>query len=310
MAVEWAYKDDFYKEKGIIHEESYFTNSRNMKLFTCSWKPEKDEVKGLIFLLHGYAVDCGLYWQSTATKLAENGYAVFGIDYEGHGRSDGTRGLLKGLDSVVNDFLAFSRSIRANEEYAKKPAYLFGLSLGGAVLLLVHRKDPTGWDGAVLQAPMLKIADNMKPHAIVTAILTRVAAVFPSLAIVPTKDVIDEANRDPRVRAQIRSNPYTYLSKPRLATAVTFVSVTEDIQSRLDEVTIPFLLMHGEKDTVTDPAVSAELYEKAKSFDKTFKLYPDMWHSLTEGELPENIEIVFKDILEWLNARTKATSSS
>lgn len=59
-------------------------------------------------------------------------------------------------------------------------------------------------------------------------------------------------------------------------------------------MTIPFLLLHGDADTVTESTVSAELFEKAKSFDKTFKLYEGMWHSLTEGELDENVERVFK----------------
>lgn len=62
----------------------------------------------------------------------------------------------------------------------------------------------------------------------------------------------------------------------------------------LSQVTLPFLLLQGEADVVTDPSSSVELYQKAKSEDKTLKLYPGMWHSLFEGELDENAEIVFK----------------
>jgi len=35
--------------------------------------------------------------------------------------------------------------------------YLLGESLGGAVALLLHRKKPDFWDGAVLVAPMCKV---------------------------------------------------------------------------------------------------------------------------------------------------------
>jgi alpha-beta hydrolase superfamily lysophospholipase len=75
-----------------------------------------------------------------------------------------------------------------------------------------------------------------------------------------------------------------------------------------EQVTLPFLVLHGEEDTVTDPDVSKALYDKASSVDKTMKLYPGMWHGLTSGEPDENIELVFGDIISWLDER--ATSKA
>lgn len=43
------------------------------------------------------------------------------------------------------------------EEYRVKGRFLYGESMGGAVALLIHRKDPTFWTGAVLVAPMCKV---------------------------------------------------------------------------------------------------------------------------------------------------------
>lgn len=61
--------------------------------------------------------------------------------------------------------------------------------------------------------------------------------------------------------------------------------------------------MHGEADTVTEPEVSRALYERASSKDKTIKLYQGMWHGLTSGEPDANVEVVFSDIISWLNKR-------
>lgn len=72
---------------------------------------------------------------------------------------------------------------------------------------------------------------------------------------------------------------------------------------------MPFLIAHGEADKVTDPSVSKLLYEKASSTDKSLKMYPGMWHSLTYGELTENIDIVFSDIISWLDHKV-ATGNS
>lgn len=43
------------------------------------------------------------------------------------------------------------------KENRNKMRYLLGESMGGAVALLLHRKKPDYWDGAVLVAPMCKV---------------------------------------------------------------------------------------------------------------------------------------------------------
>lgn len=39
----------------------------------------------------------------------------------------------------------------------KLPSFLFGQSMGGAVALKVHLKQPDAWNGAILVAPMCKV---------------------------------------------------------------------------------------------------------------------------------------------------------
>ncbi|WVZ11662.1 hypothetical protein V8G54_016192 [Vigna mungo] len=62
-------------------------------------------------------------------------------------------------------------------------------------------------------------------------------------------------------------------------------------------VSLPFLVLHGEADQVTDKAISKQLHEVTGSSDKTLKLYPGMWHGLLYGEPPANLNIVFSDII-------------
>ena len=72
------------------------------------------------------------------------------------------------------------------------------------------------------------------------------------------------------------------------------------------QVKLPFFVLHGEADTVTDPEISRALYERAASADKTIKLYPEMWHGLTAGEPDENVEAIFSDIVAWLYERSRS----
>lgn len=94
-----------------------------------------------------------------------------------------------------------------------------------------------------------------------------------------------------------------YNGKPRLGTVAELLRVADYVSSRLRDVRIPFIVLHGSADVVTDPNVSRELYDTAKSEDKTIKIYDGMMHSLLFGETDENVEIVRNDILSWLNDR-------
>ena len=49
------------------------------------------------------------------------------------------------------------------------------------------------------------------------------------------------------------------------------------------------------------PGCQPRPLERSASTDKTFKLYPGMWHGLTAGEPDENVELVFSDIVAWLD---------
>lgn len=59
-----------------------------------------------------------------------------------------------------------------------------------------------------------------------------------------------------------------------------------------------------------DKSASRQLYEVSKSPDKSFKLYPGMWHGLLFGEPTNNIDIVFADIIDWLEERVMKRNQS
>jgi hypothetical protein len=67
------------------------------------------------------------------------------------------------------------------------------------------------------------------------------------------------------------------------------------------QVSLPLLVLHGAGDQVTDPSISKLLHEKAKSEDKTLKLYDDAWHCLLQGEPDDMVQKVMMDIVSWLD---------
>jgi len=169
--------------------------------------------------------------RGTGERLARAGYAVYGLDYEGHGRSDGLQGYVPDFQALVQDCDDYFASVVRRSHVRR--FFLLGESMGGAVALLLHRARPDFWAGAVLVAPMCKIADDMRPHPVVVNILRAITSIIPTWKIVPTADVIDAAYRMQEKRDEIRGNPYCYKDKPRLKTAFELLKVSLDVEANL-----------------------------------------------------------------------------
>ncbi|XP_009780674.1 caffeoylshikimate esterase-like [Nicotiana tabacum] len=301
-------EEEYYTLQNIKSTKSFFTSPRGLSLFTKSWLPKNissPNYKGIIFMVHGYGNDISWIFQETPIFLAKNGFACFALDIEGHGLSQGIKSYVPNINLVVDDCISYFISILTkNSEFQNLPKFLFGESMGGAISLLIHFRNNIMLNGAILRAPMCKISEKMRPKWPIPQILTFFARFVPTLAIVPTTDLLDKSVKVPEKREIARMNPNGYNGKPRLGTVVELMHVTDFVSTKLYDVSIPFLVLHGSADVVTDPEVSKELYQKAKSKDKTIKIYDGMVHSLLFGETDENVEIVRNDMLAWLNDRS------
>ena len=86
--------------------------------------------------------------------------------------------------------------------------------------------------------------------------------------------------RDRSRYLEAKADNLLYHAKPRLRTALQCLDATNQIATRLGSVSIPFLVVHGSADTVTDPAVSQALFDAAISTDKAIKIYDGAWHAI------------------------------
>lgn len=107
-------------------------------------------------------------------------------------------------------------------------------------------------------------------------------------------------SRDPDALLAKYSDPLVYTGSIRVRTGYEILRIASYLQQNLKKLRVPFLVLHGSADTVTDPQASQKLYEEASSTDKSIKLYPGLLHDLLFE--PERDEIA-KCIIEWLNDR-------
>ncbi|XP_038688723.1 monoacylglycerol lipase-like isoform X1 [Tripterygium wilfordii] len=135
--------------------------------------------------------------------LANAGFAVYGIDYEGHGRSAGKQGCIEKIDNLVDDCFNHFMTLCASEkeENNGKKRFLLGDTMGGAVSLLLHMKKPGFWHGAVLVSPFSRVAD---PARLAIKILSKLSNCIPQSKSTATYDLINMAIRDPENIKKVR----------------------------------------------------------------------------------------------------------
>ncbi|XP_021723803.1 caffeoylshikimate esterase-like [Chenopodium quinoa] len=292
---------------GIRTEEWYELNSKGQEIFCKSWLPkEGDEIKGVVCFCHGYGDTCTFLFEGIARRIAGSGYAVYAVDHPGFGLSDGLHGYISNFGDLVDNVIEQYAKIKGRPELQGLPRFIFGQSMGGAVALKTHLKQPDQWDGMILVAPMCRVAEEVMPPPLLLKAANVLSNVIPEVKFFPTQDLAELAFRNEKYRKLAYYNMICYSDRVRLKTAMEILKVTSEIESNVNKVCSPLLVIHGAGDKVTDPNVSEFLYENASSKDKTLKLYEGGYHSILEGEPDDVIFTVFDDIIKWLDARCTA----
>ncbi|XP_075507056.1 caffeoylshikimate esterase isoform X3 [Primulina tabacum] len=278
---------------GIRTEEWYEINSNRQEIFCKSWLPKPGvRIKGALCFCHGYGDTCTFFFEGIAKYIASAGYGVYAIDHPGFGLSEGLHGYVPSFDGIVDNVNEQFKIMKGRPEIRGFPRFIFGQSMGGAIAIKALLKAPKEWDGIVLVAPMCK------------KLLILMSEFMPKAKLVPQKDLADLAFRELKKKQMAPYNVISYSDQTRLRTAVELLNATKYIESQVNKVASPMLVLHGAADKVTDPLVSTFLYENASSKDKTLKLYEDGFHCILEGEPDDRILTVLGDIVAWLDSRT------
>ncbi|KAL5558653.1 hypothetical protein UlMin_034864 [Ulmus minor] len=276
-----------------------FFGVRRNALFCRSWLPVSGELKGILIIIHGLNEHSGRYL-NFARQLTSCSFGVYAMDWIGHGGSDGLHGYVPSLDHVVADTGAFLEKIRS--ENPGVPCFLFGHSTGGAVVLKAasYPRIEEMLEGIVLTSPALRV----KPaHPIVGAVAPIFSLVAPRFQFKGANKRGIPVSRDPAAMLAKYSDPLVYTGPIRVRTGHEILRISSYLMRNFKSVTVPFLVLHGSADRVTDPLASQDLYNEAASEFKDIKLYDGFLHDLLFE--PEREEIA-QDIIDWMEKRLGA----
>src|SRR5262249_37295589 len=157
-----------------------------------------------------------------------------------------------------------------------RPLFVFGHSMGGALVTLYAIERHPQIDGIVLSAPALRTPRSISD---VVGAFTRLTGDIAShLAVLELAD--DAISRDPEVTNDIIHDPYVQHGPGPARTAAEVLRGIDRIQRGMGQLEIPFFVMHGTADRLTDPQGSRQLYEHAHTPDRTICVYDGYFHDL------------------------------
>ena len=266
------------------------------RLFWHAWLPE-GAPKAVVLLVHGYAEHLGRY-EYFAAKLNAQGIAVYALDHWGHGKSDGTKGFVPAFSAFTDGVELLLKEVESR--HAGLPLFLIGHPMGGLIAALHLPTHQDHYAGAILSGPAVKATNE--PSKLLIWISKFLSRFFPRMGVLPP--VADGVSRDPAVVAAYKADPLNYQGKMGARMAKEIFEAMAEAQDGAADITLPLLLLHGEKDALTAPEGSQFLFENASSPDRQLKIYPELFHEIFNE--PER-DAVIADVTDWIGARlTKA----
>ncbi len=108
--------------------------------------------RGAVLYHHGIQSHCGWY-ESSAARLADAGFAVLQVDRRGSGRNSLDRGHAESAEQLIEDSHAARNELRRRSGF--NDYHLVGVSWGGKLVVAAYVHDPKGVQSLSLVTPGL-----------------------------------------------------------------------------------------------------------------------------------------------------------
>ncbi len=274
------------------HFETKWKSNDGLDLFAQGWEPESRTPKAVICLVHGLGEHTSRY-AHVAEAFGREGYALFGADLRGHGRSGGPRGHFPSIESVMQDIDMLLEQARL--KYPGLPLILYGHSLGGILVLHYGLKRNPKVKGIIATSSGLRTALEKQPAKIMAAKV--LGALIPGVAMASGLDA-NAISHDKNVVKVYNDDPLVH-DKVSLGFGKIMLGVTKWTIEHAGEFPLPLLLLHGKADEIAYPSGSVEFAAALKD-RSTLVLWDGAYHELHNE--PEQAE-VFKTMTIWMDAR-------
>lgn len=266
-------------------------NKQALTITAEEWRPQA-ETRGVVALVHGLGEHIGRY-RHVAEALNAAGFALIGFDLPGHGRSGGTRGHA-GFDQILDDIdhLLQEAALR----YPGLPRFLYGHSLGGALVLYYSLKRRPELQGVIASAPGLAPGVPVAPSKLFLAkVLARLA---PTVTMDNGLD-LTYLSTDAAVIQAYKDDPLVH---PKISARLghDLLTTGDWILAHAGEFPLPLLLSQGAGDRIVSVSFNTQFARALPPEKVTFKLWEGLYH---EAHNEPEQQHVLTYMVKWLNTQ-------
>lgn len=272
-----------------------FVMPDGMRLPLQAWVPNNGSPKAVVVALHGFN-DYGHFFDGLGKYLRGKGIASYAYDQRGFGRTKNV-GYWAGVDAYVSDVQEVVSVVKSR--HPQTPVFLFGESMGGAVLLASSVGDtPVTVDGFILAAPAVWGRTTMPVYQ--RAALWLAVHIMPSmqltgrgLDITPSDNIemLRDLGRDPLV-----------IKETRVDTIWGLVNLMDRALESASDFKAPALILYGEHDEVIAKGPTRTMLRSLQDHGSDVRriaLYENGYHMLIRDRMAETI---WRDVESWITS--------
>jgi alpha-beta hydrolase superfamily lysophospholipase len=274
----------------------YFVNKDGLYIYYRRWMPILNEdvtpPRGIVIISHGLGEHIGRYVE-VAKALNKVGFIVYGLDHQGHGRSEGDRLFVKKFQDFSEDLLVLTRL--AKRENPGLKTFLLSHSMGSAIAIKLLTLAQEEFTAAVISAPAVMI----DPKQVSPAMLQVVRLLASSLPRLPIDKLgLAYLCKELTVVDLYKNDPLVYHGMIPARLGAEVLSFADNIKNEAPKIRIPYLLIHGTQDGLVLPAGSDQFHSLTSSTDKKYVKVEGGYHEV----LNENVGVV-GDVVKYLVSR-------
>jgi pimeloyl-ACP methyl ester carboxylesterase len=247
-----------------------------------------------VVLLHGHMLDLRV-WDEIVPPLVEVGVQAIRYDQRGHGRSGAPTSGYRYGDHAADLAEVISR-------FDAAPAHLVALSKGAGIALELALRSPEAVRSLALVSPLVPdftLSDELMESFRELATTIRARGVQPALrALWLTHPLIAPAAAIPGAREQLEAMLNTFPAGEYLATERDAPDRSWKLTDRLGEITVPTMVVSGEREIPDFVAMAALLVENVPG--SVFEIVPGCGHLVPLEQPLATAEI----LLRFLQAQT------
>ena len=279
------------------HFEGTFQGAGRLNLYYQSWHPSTSP-KAAIAIVHGLGSHSGRF-----TKVVESllpyGYAIYGFDLRGHGRSPGQRGFVKHWSEFREDFGNFWELVRSQNPDID--CFALCHSLGSIIVLDYALHYPNSVPHIITMASPLQPVGVPQLRMFIGRFLSWMYPRFSLNTGMPQ----NRENYDPAIAAQLINDSLSH-TKGTARLVTEFLKTTRWINAHLENLQSSILALHGSNDAIALPESSLTLFDAIPIFDKEYREYPNSYHDLHNDK---DAQKVLNDIFDWLERHLNGETS-